>query len=99
MDNSEEQIKRLSVAMMHLENESDISGFLRDLLSAQELSHFAARWAAVKCLVNACEGEKRKITALRAGVSEQTVTRARNTVLAKHSSGVARNLAQRLSGE
>lgn len=66
------QLKKLVGAFLSLKKEDDISNFLRDLCTLEELEGMSKRWEAVHMVE---KGESYRDIAQKTGLSTTTVTR------------------------
>jgi TrpR-related protein YerC/YecD len=66
------KLKRLAKAMLTLKKGEDMLGFLRDLLTLDELEEISGRWQAVELLD---KGKTYREIAEKTGLSTTTVTR------------------------
>jgi len=66
------QLKKLSEALLTLDNEKEMISFLRDLCTLEELNEMSKRWEAVK-MINA--GKPYREIAQKTKMSTTTITR------------------------
>ncbi|HBU07418.1 MAG TPA: hypothetical protein DEB09_05040 [Candidatus Magasanikbacteria bacterium] len=86
------QLKSLSQAIALLDNEKDVTNFLRDLCTLEELTEISHRWEAVKMISNK---KTYRDIATKTGMSTATITRIARWL--KHGEGGYKKTLEKLA--
>ena len=86
------KLKKLSQAFLSLKEEKDMTNFLRDLCTLEELAELSNRWEAVKMLE---AGKPYREVAEKTGMSTTTITRIAHWL--KHGEGGYKKALEKLA--